>query len=78
VLLNIIFINDNRQWIIITTVKILANVFQVDFYRFSISWARVLPQGDDRSPNVKGIEYYKTLIDKLVENNIQPVVTYFI
>ncbi|XP_025409578.1 lactase-phlorizin hydrolase-like [Sipha flava] len=49
----------------------------VDFYRFSISWARVLPQGDDRSPNVKGIEYYKTLIDKLVENNIQPVVVMY-
>jgi beta-glucosidase/6-phospho-beta-glucosidase/beta-galactosidase len=48
----------------------------VDFYRFSISWARVLPVGDDRLPNEKGIEYYKTLIDKLVENNIQPVVTY--
>ncbi|XP_025409579.1 myrosinase 1-like [Sipha flava] len=49
----------------------------VDFYRFSISWARVLPVGDDRLPNEKGIEYYKTLIDKLVENNIQPVVTMY-
>ncbi|XP_046664959.1 myrosinase 1-like isoform X1 [Homalodisca vitripennis] len=49
----------------------------VDFYRFSISWSRILPNGDVSNINEAGINYYNDLIDNLLENNIQPMVTIF-
>lgn len=46
-------------------------------YRFSISWARIFPHGNDEEPNQKGIDFYNRLINLLVENNIEPIVTLF-
>jgi beta-glucosidase len=44
--------------------------------RFSISWSRVLPDGKGVS-NQKGIDFYNRLIDKTLENNIEPWVTLY-
>ncbi|KZS05925.1 putative Lactase-phlorizin hydrolase [Daphnia magna] len=49
----------------------------VSYYRFSISWARVLPDGIGRI-NQPGIDYYKRLIAALKAANIQPMVKYWI
>nr|QZZ63296.1 myrosinase 4 [Contarinia nasturtii] len=49
----------------------------MNFYRFSISWSRILPTGDITQINEKGIEYYNKLINALIENEIQPMVTMF-
>ena len=43
-------------------------------YRFSISWARLYPDGDGEL-NWKGISYYQRLIQLLNENQIEPIVT---
>ena len=51
--------------------------FQMNFYRFSISWPRILPNGDISNINEKGIEYYNKIIDKLLEENIEPMVTMY-
>lgn len=51
----------------------------VDFYRFSLSWARILPTGRVDYVNPDGIRYYHALLDALAEKNIEPlVITYII
>jgi 6-phospho-beta-glucosidase len=45
-------------------------------YRFSISWSRILPNGRGKV-NQEGIAFYNKLIDKLIENDIIPVVTLY-
>lgn len=49
----------------------------MNFYRFSIAWSRVLPTGDVSDINEKGIEYYNKIINKLIELNIEPMVTMY-
>lgn len=49
----------------------------VDFYRFSISWSRVLPKGYSYYVNQAGIDYYNQLIDALIEADITPMVTLY-
>ncbi len=45
-------------------------------YRYSISWARVMPDGAGKV-NEKGLDYYKRLTEELLKNNIEPYVTLF-
>lgn len=45
-------------------------------YRFSIAWARVLPEGTGRV-NTKGLDFYSRLVDELLENGIEPNATLF-
>ncbi|WVZ86375.1 hypothetical protein U9M48_033167 [Paspalum notatum var. saurae] len=47
----------------------------VNAYRFSISWARVLPKGRFGKVNQAGIDFYNKLIDSLLLKGIQPFVT---
>lgn len=49
----------------------------VHAYRFSISWSRILPDGEPRHVNDKGVAYYNQLIDGLRQRNITPFVTMF-
>ncbi|XP_059628849.1 beta-glucosidase 13-like [Cornus florida] len=50
----------------------------LDAYRFSISWSRVLPLGKlSGGVNEEGIEYYNHLIDDLVAKGVVPFVTLF-
>lgn len=37
----------------------------LDVYRFSISWARLFPKGDEEQPNEEGIAYYDQIIKKV-------------
>ena len=43
------------------------------FYRFSIAWARVLPDGDGE-PNEEGLQFYDNVIDELIQNGITPMI----
>ncbi|MGQ0836518.1 MAG: glycoside hydrolase family 1 protein, partial [Gammaproteobacteria bacterium] len=45
-------------------------------YRFSIAWARVLPHGKG-AVNAAGLGFYERLVDTLLANGIEPVVTLY-
>lgn len=48
----------------------------VDAYRFSIAWPRILPEGRG-AVSVKGLDFYERLVDRLLENGIDPCVTLY-
>lgn len=43
--------------------------------RISISWARIFPNGDDKTPNEEGLRFYEEVFEEMLKYNIQPVVT---
>ena len=45
-------------------------------YRFSVSWPRILPKGRGEVEK-KGLKFYHDLIDDLLKNNIEPVMTLY-
>ena len=49
----------------------------MQFYRFSISWSRVMPRGDTANINEAGLRYYDNLINELIANGIEPMVTMY-
>ncbi|KAJ0973072.1 hypothetical protein J5N97_021031 [Dioscorea zingiberensis] len=58
-------------------VKLLKDM-NMDSYRFSISWSRILPKGSLKGGiNQEGIKYYNNLINELLKNGITPYVTLF-
>jgi beta-glucosidase len=56
-------------------VALLAEL-DVNAYRFSIAWPRLLPTGSGPLER-RGVQHYDRLIDALLENGIQPVVTLY-
>jgi len=44
-------------------------------YRFSISWSRIFPTGDEEQPNEAGLKFYETVLDELDKYHIQPLIT---
>ncbi|KAL1513061.1 hypothetical protein ABEB36_002539 [Hypothenemus hampei] len=55
----------------------LLKEFGVSVYRFSISWARILPDGSANRINQPGVDYYLNLLKELKANNIEPLVTLY-
>ncbi|WP_298256526.1 GH1 family beta-glucosidase [uncultured Litoreibacter sp.] len=48
----------------------------LDAYRFSTSWARVLPEGRGQ-PNPQGLDFYDRLVDAMLERNLKPMATLY-
>ena len=55
-------------------IKLMADMgFNV--YRFSISWSRIYPTGEEEKPNQEGLKFYDNVIKELEKYNIQPLIT---
>ncbi|WP_281857234.1 GH1 family beta-glucosidase [Litoreibacter halocynthiae] len=48
----------------------------LDAYRFSTSWARVMPDGRG-APNQQGLDFYDRLVDAMLERNLKPMATLY-
>lgn len=48
----------------------------LDVYRFSTSWARILPEGRGRV-NEEGLDFYERLVDGLLERGLKPALTLY-
>lgn len=44
-------------------------------FRLSISWSRLYPNGDEETPNEKGIDFYRDVFKECRKYNIEPLVT---
>ena len=47
-----------------------------DVYRFSTSWARVLPEGTGQ-PNAEGLDFYDRLVDGMLARGLKPAATLY-
>lgn len=55
----------------------LMKSLNIQAYRFSIAWSRILPEGEGGNVNYDGIDFYNRLIDELMTNDIVPWVTMY-
>ncbi|HLS39838.1 MAG TPA: GH1 family beta-glucosidase [Ornithinicoccus sp.] len=53
----------------------LMNKLNLGAYRFSVSWARVVPDG--RTVNPKGLDFYSRLVDELLAREVVPWLTLY-
>lgn len=44
-------------------------------FRTSISWSRIFPNGNEEQPNENGLKFYDGLIDAILENGMEPILT---
>ena len=44
-------------------------------YRFSISWTRIFPTGEEAEPNPAGLAFYDKVVDELLKYGIEPLIT---
>ncbi|XP_022128840.2 myrosinase 1 [Pieris rapae] len=49
----------------------------LDAYRFSLSWSRLLPNGQANIVNQAGVDYYNNFINEMLKYNITPLVTLY-
>lgn len=44
-------------------------------FRTSFNWTRIFPNGDEELPNEEGLKFYDALLDEMLRNGIEPVMT---
>lgn len=54
--------------------KLLAGT-GMNSFRTSIMWARIFPNGDETEPNEAGLQFYDDLIEEIIKNGMEPVIT---
>jgi beta-glucosidase len=64
-----------HRWRMPADVALLAEL-GIPAYRFSVAWPRVQPGGRGRASE-SGLDFYRSLVDELLERGIEPVVTLY-
>jgi len=54
----------------------LMKAHNIRAYRFSVSWSRVLPDGEGKV-NEQGLQWYSDVVDELLANGIEPMITLY-
>jgi 6-phospho-beta-glucosidase len=54
--------------------KLLAGT-GMNMFRTSINWSRIFPRGDETVPNEAGLQFYDDLIDEIIKNGMEPLIT---
>lgn len=49
----------------------------IDFYRFSLSWPRILPNSFSNEISSQGVEFYNNYINEMLKYNIEPMITLY-
>lgn len=44
-------------------------------FRTSFNWTRIFPNGDETEPNEEGLKFYDDLLDEMIKNGMEPVMT---
>lgn len=44
-------------------------------FRFSISWSRIFPTGDEDQPNEAGLKFYDNIIEEMIRLGMEPLIT---
>ncbi|GMQ62115.1 glycoside hydrolase family 1 protein [Vallitalea sp. AN17-2] len=47
----------------------------INTFRTSINWARIFPSGDEAEPNEEGLKFYDELINEIIANGMEPLIT---
>ena len=47
----------------------------INTFRTSINWARIFLQGDETEPNEAGMQFYDRLINEILANGMEPMIT---
>lgn len=45
--------------------------------RISIDWSRIFPKGDEEEPTQAGLDFYHAVVDELLMQDIEPIVTLY-
>ncbi|KAI3708441.1 hypothetical protein L2E82_37610 [Cichorium intybus] len=69
-------IADDHYHLFLQDIEMIHSL-SLNAYRFSISWARILPRGRFGEVNPAGIMFYNKIIDTLILKGIEPFVTLF-
>ncbi|MEG0661352.1 MAG: glycoside hydrolase family 1 protein [Anaerorhabdus sp.] len=54
--------------------KLLSGI-GMNSFRISINWSRIYPNGDDDHPNEEGLQFYDKLVDEIIANGMEPLIT---
>lgn len=54
--------------------KLLAGM-GLNSLRTSINWARIFPNGNDEQPNEEGLQFYDRLVNEMLANGLEPMIT---